>query len=130
MIKDNAERYLDSLAEAAFFNSVMVKRFHQQLKDDADFTIAAYTHDLTAHSIADKQLDYLEEIGAEQSLSLEDPVNTDMEDVKNHLNEYLDSILEEGKKMIIAAWGEVIAIIQCLAILITVIVQMVVQIGQ
>jgi hypothetical protein len=103
MIKDNAERYLDSLAEAAFFNSVMVKRFHQQLKDDADFTIAAYTHDLTAHSIADKQLDYLEEIGAEQSLSLEDPVNTDMEDVKNHLNEYLDSILEEGKKMIIAA---------------------------
>jgi hypothetical protein len=42
----------------------------------------------------------------------------------------LDSILEEGKKMIIVAWGEVIAIIQCLAILITVIVQMVVQIGQ
>jgi hypothetical protein len=34
---------------------------------------------------------------------LEDPVNMDMEDVKNHFNEYLDSILEEEKKMIIAA---------------------------
>jgi hypothetical protein len=54
MIKDNAERYLDSLAEVAFFESVMVKHSHWQLKDDVDFTIAAYTHDLTAHSIADK----------------------------------------------------------------------------
>jgi hypothetical protein len=51
----------------------------------------------------DKQLDYLEEIGAEWSLSLEDPVNTDAEDVENRFNEYLDSILEEGKKMIIVA---------------------------
>ncbi|KAG2096314.1 uncharacterized protein F5147DRAFT_656629 [Suillus discolor] len=116
ILKDNAEHYLDSLAEATFFESVMVKRSHQQLEDDADFTIAAYTHDITAHSIADKQLDHLEEIGAERNLSLEDPVGMDSEDVEHRFDKYLDSIIGEGNNMIM-----------CSAILIMIVVQMAVQ---
>ncbi|KAG2087031.1 uncharacterized protein F5147DRAFT_781456 [Suillus discolor] len=103
ILKENTERYLDSLAEATFFESAMVKRSHQQLEDDADFTIAAYTNDITAHSMADKQLDHLEEIGAERNLSLEDPVGTDSEDVEHRFNKYLDSIIGDGNNMITVA---------------------------
>ncbi|KAG2137473.1 hypothetical protein DEU56DRAFT_912680 [Suillus clintonianus] len=96
IMKDNAERDLDSLAEAAFFESVMAKRSNQQLEDDADFTIAAYTEDLTAHSIADKQLDHLEEISAERGLALEDTDEKIAEDIDNRFDGYLDSVLGKG----------------------------------
>ncbi|KAG2120022.1 hypothetical protein DEU56DRAFT_928662 [Suillus clintonianus] len=101
ILKDNAAQYLESLAEAAFFESVMVKRSYQQLEDDADFTVAAYTHDTTAHNMVDKQLDHLEEIGAERGLSWEDTDDTDA--VKKRFTGCLDSMLGEGKNMIMVS---------------------------
>jgi hypothetical protein len=45
--------------------------------------------------MADKQLDYLEEIGAEWNVSLEDPVNKESKDVESRFDKYLDCILVE-----------------------------------
>jgi hypothetical protein len=97
ILRDNAEQYLDSLADANFFESMMVKRTRQQLEDDADFTIAAYSHDITVHNIADKQLDNLEEISAERKVPLDD---LDLEDVESHLDDYLEFILGGTNNMI------------------------------
>ncbi|KAG1778270.1 hypothetical protein EV702DRAFT_1044593 [Suillus placidus] len=103
ILRDNAEQYLDSLADACFFESIMVKCTHQQLEDDADFTIAAYSHDLMTHSITDKQLDHLEEISAERNVSCEDGGDTDSEGVGNRFNHYLDSILGGTNSMVAVA---------------------------
>ncbi|KAG1777846.1 hypothetical protein EV702DRAFT_1196633 [Suillus placidus] len=92
ILKDCAEQYVESMAEASFFERLLVKRTMQQLEDDADFTLAAYSHDFTAHQIADLQLDYLEEIGAEWKLSTEDD---DSEDAEDRLKAYVDSIVAE-----------------------------------
>ncbi|KAG2088171.1 uncharacterized protein F5147DRAFT_658777, partial [Suillus discolor] len=67
ILHDNAEDYLHSLEDAHLFESIMVKRTRQQLEDDADFTVAAYSHDVVAHSITDNQLDQLEGISAERN---------------------------------------------------------------
>jgi porphobilinogen deaminase len=65
LLRDNADQYVANVTEATYFERMLVKRSRQELEDDADFTVAAYSHDFAAHSIAYKQLDYLEEVGAE-----------------------------------------------------------------
>jgi hypothetical protein len=101
ILKDNAEQYLYSLADAQFFESVMVKRTRQELEDDADFTIAAYTHDLTTHKIASKQLDHLEEISAERKVPLGDPSDIHSEDdVEDRFSNYLNFIMEGANNLI------------------------------
>ncbi|KAG1847312.1 hypothetical protein DFJ58DRAFT_730191 [Suillus subalutaceus] len=93
-MRDNAEQYIASLTEASFFERLLVKHSEQQLEDDADFTVAAYTHDFTVHHIADMQLDHLEEVSAERML-FPKPDNLDSEDVEDHLAQCLDSISKE-----------------------------------
>jgi hypothetical protein len=63
----------------------------QQLKDNVDFNLAAYSHDLTAYQIADVQLDYLEEVGSEWELPLEDT----QEDAEYRLEACFESILAD-----------------------------------
>lgn len=101
VLRDNAEEYVDSMAETTFFQRVLVKRGMQELEDDADFTVAAYTHDLAAHQIADEQLNCLEEIGVERGmhLPLDDPSDGASDDAEVRLDECLESILEEASKL-------------------------------
>lgn len=95
ILRDNAEQYLYSLADAQFFEAVMVKCTHQQLEDDTDFTIAAYTHDLTIHKIASKQLDHLEEISAERKIPLNDPSDIPSKDyIEDRFSDYLNFVME------------------------------------
>lgn len=101
--RDNAEQYLDSLAEARFFESMMVKRTRQQLEDDADFAIAAYSQDVLEHSIIDKQLDQLEEICAERKVLCEDRTDTDSKGVELRFDKYLDLIQGGTSSMIAVA---------------------------
>jgi hypothetical protein len=91
ILRDYAQQYLESNAEASFFERIMVRRTMQQLEDDADFNLAAYSHDLTAYQIADVQLDYLEEVGSEQELPLEDT----QEDAEYRLEACFESILAD-----------------------------------
>jgi hypothetical protein len=70
ILKNCAVDYIDSAAEASFFERLLVKRGRQQLEDDSDFIVAAYSHDFTAFNIADTQLQQLEEISAERKLEL------------------------------------------------------------
>jgi hypothetical protein len=100
--RDNAEQYLDSLAEARFFESMMVRRTRQELEDDADFAIAAYSHDVMEHSIIDKQLDQLEEICAERKVSCEDTGDRDS-GVEIRFDKYLDLIRGGTNSMIAVA---------------------------
>jgi hypothetical protein len=72
--------YVDSLAEASVLEKILVKRSRNQLEDDSDFVIAAYTHDYTAFNIADTQFEQLKEISAERKLQL--PLEC-MSDVKD-----------------------------------------------
>jgi hypothetical protein len=92
ILRDCAEQYVESMTEAAFFERLLAKRTMQQLEDDADFTVAAYSHDFTAYQIADLQLDHLEEIGSERKLSMEDDGSEDAED---RLKACVDSIIAE-----------------------------------
>ncbi|KAG1727546.1 hypothetical protein EDD22DRAFT_853402 [Suillus occidentalis] len=91
VLKDKAEEYVDSMAETTFFE--------KELEDDADFTVAAYTHDLAAHQIADEQLNHLEEIGVERGmhLPLNDPSDGASDDAEVRLDECLESILKEAE---------------------------------
>lgn len=91
ILRDYGEQYLESKEEASFFEKVIVKRTPQQLEDDADFSLAAYSDDLTAFQIADLQLDFMEEVGSERGLPLED--TQDSHDAEYRLESCLDSIL-------------------------------------
>lgn len=91
ILRDYGEQYLKSKEEASFFEKVIVKRTPQQLEDDADFSLAAYSDDLTAFQIADLQLDFMEEVGSERGLPLED--TQDSHDTEYRLESCLDSIL-------------------------------------
>ncbi|KAG1722086.1 hypothetical protein EDD22DRAFT_962336 [Suillus occidentalis] len=99
VLKDKAEEYVDSMAETTFFEKVLVKRGIQELKDNADFTVTAYTHDLAVHQIADEQLNHLEEIGIERGmhLPLNDPSDGALDDAEVRLDECLESILKEAE---------------------------------
>ncbi|KAG1876121.1 hypothetical protein C8R48DRAFT_768962 [Suillus tomentosus] len=96
LLKDNAEQYAASLVEASFFERLLTKRSMQQLEDDADFNIAAYTYDFSAHRIANTQLDYLEEAGAERSLSIPED-DSDSEDAEDRLTQCVNSIFMESQ---------------------------------
>jgi hypothetical protein len=96
LLRDDAEKYFDSLTEASFFQRMLVKRHKQQLVDDADFTVAAFTFDFASHCMANKQLDYLEEVGAERSLSLE-PDESDSESAEHRLTLCLSDIVKESQ---------------------------------
>jgi hypothetical protein len=98
ILKENAEQYIESIAETTFFERLLVKHGMQQLKDDADFTVVAYTHDVAAHDIASEQLNHLEEIGAEQGVDLS--VDDASDDAEVCLNKCLESILKEVEKVI------------------------------
>ncbi|KAG1744337.1 hypothetical protein EDD22DRAFT_1005724 [Suillus occidentalis] len=91
ILRDYGQQYLESKEEASFFERVIVKRNLQQLEDDADFSLAAYSHDLTAFQIADLQLDCMEEVGSEWGLPLEDTQNS--HDAEYRLESCLNSIL-------------------------------------
>ncbi|KAG1771919.1 hypothetical protein EV702DRAFT_1048838 [Suillus placidus] len=70
ILKNCATDYINSVEEATFFEKLLVKCCRQQLEDDSDFVVAAYTHDFTALNIADMQLQQLMEINAERKLEL------------------------------------------------------------
>ncbi|KAG1775014.1 hypothetical protein EV702DRAFT_1199867 [Suillus placidus] len=93
LLRDNAEQYLMSLTEASFFEGLLVKCSKQQLEDDADFTIAAYSYDFAAHRVANLQLAQLEEVSADWGLIPEDDV--DSGEVEDRLVQCLDNISEE-----------------------------------
>jgi hypothetical protein len=103
VLRDKAEEYVDSMAETTFFERLLAKRSMQQLEDDADFTVAAYTHDLAAHQIADEQLNHLEEIGVERGMHLpldsDDPSEGASDDAEVRLDECLESILNEASNL-------------------------------
>ncbi|KAG2049221.1 hypothetical protein BDR06DRAFT_1012327 [Suillus hirtellus] len=65
LLRDDAEQYAASLEEASLFERMLVKHHKQQLIDDADFSVTAFTYDFASHCMADKQLDHLEEVSAE-----------------------------------------------------------------
>jgi len=90
ILRDYAQQYIDSVTEASYFERILVKRNMHQLENDADFTVAAYTHDLMACHIANLQLDHLEDIGAERELSLGD---FDIRNVECRFHKCLDGIL-------------------------------------
>lgn len=91
--RDNADQYVENKIEATFFERALVGRTFEQLEDDADFTVAAYSHDLATYQIAALQLDYLKEIGAERGLPMED---RDSEDAGYRLRACLDTMLAES----------------------------------
>ncbi|KAG1900172.1 uncharacterized protein F5891DRAFT_980456 [Suillus fuscotomentosus] len=93
ILRDSAQQYAESKAEASFLERMLVRRSMEQLEDDADFSLAAYSHDLIATQIADLQLDFMEEVGSERKLPLDD---TDSEDAKYRLDACLDSILADA----------------------------------
>lgn len=98
--RDDAAQYVANVTEATYFERMPAKRSFQELEDDADFTVAAYSHDLAAHSIADKQLDCLEEVGDERSL-LEDGSDLDSEYAENRLIQCVDSIYGEPENAMV-----------------------------
>ncbi|KAG1789842.1 uncharacterized protein HD556DRAFT_1446632 [Suillus plorans] len=97
ILRDCAQQYVDSNAEASFFERTLVRRTMEQLEDDADFSVAAYSHDLAAYQIADVQLRHVEEVGSERKLPIED---IELEDAEYRLGECVDSILAEADDQI------------------------------
>lgn len=89
IMKHNTKMYADKLAEASFFEALLVKRTRSQLEDDADFTIAAYVEDFTAFTVADMKLDQLEDVADARMLDLP------MDDAtpERYVNSHLDSII-------------------------------------
>ncbi|KAG2051671.1 hypothetical protein BDR06DRAFT_1060507 [Suillus hirtellus] len=87
----DAKKYAESMAEASFFERLLVKRSKNQLEDDADFGIAAYTHDFTAYTVADEQLEQLQDVAHERDLSL--PSDDPTPEVR--LNACLETILAD-----------------------------------
>lgn len=94
VLRDHAQQYVDSIAEASFFERALSNRDLDQLEEDADFAVAAYTHDLSACRIANLQLDHLEDIAEKKGVSFED---MDLGIAECRLNECLDSILSEAE---------------------------------
>ncbi|KAG1880228.1 hypothetical protein C8R48DRAFT_767032 [Suillus tomentosus] len=95
ILRDCAQQYLKSKDEVSFFEKVLVKRTLDELEDDADFSLAAYSHDIAGAQIANLQLDYMEEVGFERKLSLE---GIDLEDAGYHrLEACMDNILAEAR---------------------------------
>ncbi|KAG1848137.1 hypothetical protein C8R48DRAFT_677342 [Suillus tomentosus] len=92
LLLNDAKKYADSVAEASFFEKLLVKRSRNQLEDDADFGIAAYTHDFTEYTVADSQLEQLEGVADKRNLSLpfDDPAPED------RLKTCLDTILTDS----------------------------------
>ncbi|KAG2086889.1 uncharacterized protein F5147DRAFT_659099 [Suillus discolor] len=89
IMKHNAKMYADKLAEASFFEALLVKRTRPQLEDDADFTIAAYVEDFMVFTVADMKLDQLEDVADACKLDLP------MDDAtpESYVNSHLDSII-------------------------------------
>ncbi|KAG1897721.1 uncharacterized protein F5891DRAFT_1191647 [Suillus fuscotomentosus] len=92
LLLNDAKKYADSVAEASFFEKLLVKRSRNQLEDDADFGIAAYTHDFMEYTVADSQLEQLEGVADKRNLSLpfDDPAPED------RLKTCLDTILTDS----------------------------------
>jgi len=97
ILRDYAQQYIDSAVEASYFERILVKRNMHQLESDADFTVAAYTHDLMACHIANVQLDHLEDIGAERNLSFGD---FDIRNAECRFHKYLDGILGGAETLV------------------------------
>ncbi|KAG1848801.1 hypothetical protein C8R48DRAFT_677182 [Suillus tomentosus] len=97
ILKNSTADYIDSMAEASFFERLLVKRSRQQLEDDADFVIAAYTRDFTAFDIAEAQLGQLQEISAGRKLQLstEDISDADDPDDPDDLSTEEEELIEE-----------------------------------
>jgi hypothetical protein len=68
LLLNDARKYAESMVEASFFEKLLVKRSKNQLEDDADFGIAAYTHDFTEYTVADQQLEQLENAADKRNL--------------------------------------------------------------
>jgi hypothetical protein len=81
ILKNRNMDYADSLEEASLLEKILVKRSRNQLEDDSDFVIAAYTHDFMAFNIADTQFEQLKEISAERKLQLPLECISDVKDL-------------------------------------------------
>ncbi|KAG1770347.1 hypothetical protein EV702DRAFT_1202395 [Suillus placidus] len=91
IVKHNSQMYADSMAEASFFEALLVKHTRTQLEDDADFTIAAYVEDFTSFTVADLKLDQLEDVADARKLDL--PMDDATPDLV--VNSCLESIIAE-----------------------------------